>query len=86
MSLNNFDNENNKEIVNTIKFGWYTSCYEFTRAPVLNDKLYKIQKIDGSLIYNQILKIEKNIEFTELIISENSIIRVMFISQKENKS
>ena len=85
MSLNNFDNENNKEIVNTIKFGWYTSCYEFTRAPVLNDKLYKIQKIDGSLIYNQILKIEKNIEFTELIISENSIIRVMFISQKENK-
>ena len=23
MSLNNFDNENNKEIVNTIKFGWY---------------------------------------------------------------
>ena len=81
-----YNNNNNDEIINSVKFGWSTSCFEFTRAPILNDKLYKLQKSDGSLIYNQILKIDKDIEYTELIISEDSIIRVMYISQDENKA
>ena len=81
----NIEYDTKDEVINTIKFGWSTSCFDFSRAPILNNKLYKYQKSDGSLVYNQILKIDKNEEITELIISENSIIRVMFITQDDNR-
>jgi len=78
-------NNNNEEILNSIKFNWDTSCLDFIRAPILSDKLFKYQKIDGSIVFNQIFKVDKNIEYSELIINENSIIRIMFITQKNNR-
>ena len=68
-----------------IKFGWNTNCYNIIRAPTLPEKLFEFQKSDSSLNLNEIYKVNGDNEKSEFIISEESIIRVMFISKEMNR-
>ena len=77
-----YENEENKFI-----FNWNSNCYDKKNVlPILNEKLFVKQKSDGSLIYNKILKVNNEIEFTSFAIYEESLIRIMFISKGKNRA
>ena len=80
------DEKYNIENNEIIKFGWSSSCNNIIRAPILKEKLFDLQKSDSSLILSEIYKVNEEIENTEFIISEESIIRVMFVSKEINRA
>lgn len=45
-----------------------------------------IQRSDGSLAYSSVLKVKEEIEYTSILIKEDSIVRVMFISKEMNRA
>ena len=72
---------------NKFIFNWNSNCFEFkNNVPFLDEKLFLKQKSDGALVYDKILKINNEIEFTSFAIYEESLIRIMFVSKDKNRA
>ena len=81
-----------------LKFSFTTHCSDFADAPVLPFKLYSktkshnnnnnnaLQASDGSINYNAVLKVYEPEEEVEIIIREDSLVRVMYISKEMNRA
>ena len=77
------------------RFSFSTHCSDFTSAPTLPIKLYSksasqskgdvvfsdIQREDGSLSMSAIYKVKEDIEYTSILVKEDSLIRIMFLTR-----